>query len=94
MVKKDSTGKRLNADKSFCTDTWCGYIATLATYHVHALTRINYMKNTTLLNCSVYGCCGSDQELGVSLSDWLALTCYIILIGRGIILVGCAFTHL
>lgn len=94
MVKKDSTGKRLNAGSHFI-DTWCGDIATLATHHVHALTGINYTKNTTLSNWSVDGCCGSDQELGVSLSDYrLALTPYIILLGRGIILVGCACTYL
>lgn len=36
----------------------------------------------------------SHQELGMSLWDWLGLTCYIILIGRGISLVGWACTHL
>lgn len=90
MVKKeDSTGKRLNPGKSFYTDTWCGYVVTLATQHVHALTGIDDMKNTILSDCLFIGV--GDQT--VSLSNCLALTCSSIVAGRGIILHRCACTH-
>lgn len=90
MVKKeDSTGKQLNPGKSFYTDTWCGYVVTLATQHVHALTGIDDMKNTILSDCLFIGV--GDQT--VSLSNCLALTCSSIVAGRGIILHRCACTH-